>query len=64
MQLGNFQVRERTERDIAHDRVYAAMETGNAAQARLYLKEFEGSGDSEGADILRRTVQKDYGIRL
>lgn len=63
MQLSNFQVRERTARDLAQDQVYAAMETGNHAQARLALKEFEGS-DSEGADIIRRTVQKDYGIRL
>ncbi len=63
MQFGNFHVRERTPRDVYTDKVYAAMETGNPAAAREALKEFEGQ-DSEGSDIIRRQVQKDYGIRL
>ena len=56
-------LRKRTPRDEYTDKVYAAMETGNPEGARLALKEFEGQ-DSEGSDIIRRQVQKDYGIRL
>ena len=41
----------------------AAMETGNAAQARLVLKENEEAFPTEVARI-RREVQADYGTRL
>ena len=54
---------ERSDYDILSDRVTAAMETGNAAQARLVLKENEESFPTEVAH-LRREVQADYGIRL
>ena len=54
---------ERSDYDLLSDRVTAAMETGNAAQARLVLKENEESFPTEVARI-RREVQKDYGTRL
>ena len=54
---------ERSDYDLLSDRVTAAMETGNAAQARLVLKENEESFPTEVARI-RREVQADYGIRL
>ena len=54
---------KQSDRDILSDKVVAAMETGNAAQARLVLKEHEESHPTEVASI-RREVQADYGIRL
>lgn len=54
---------ERSDYDLLSDRVTAAMETGNAAQARLVLKENEESFPTEVARI-RREVQADYGTRL
>ena len=54
---------ERSDYDILSDRVTAAMETGNPAQARLVLKENEESFPTEVARI-RREVQQDYGTRL
>lgn len=54
---------ERSDYDLLSDRVTAAMETGNAAQARLVLKENEESFPTEVARI-RREVQQDYGTRL
>ena len=54
---------ERTDYELLSDRVTAAMETGNQAQARLVLKENEESFPTEVARI-RREVQQDYGIRL
>ena len=54
---------ERSDYDLLSDRVTAAMETGNAAQARLVLKENAESFPTEVARI-RREVQADYGIRL
>ena len=54
---------ERTDYELLSDRVTAAMETGNAAQARLVLKENEESFPTEVARI-RREVQADYGTRL
>ena len=54
---------ERTDYELLSDRVTAAMETGNPAQARLVLKEHEESFLTEVARI-RREVQQDYGIRL
>ena len=54
---------ERSDYDLLSDRVTAAMETGNAAQARLVLKENEESFPTEVARI-RREVQTDYGTRL
>ena len=54
---------ERTDYELLSDRVTAAMETGNAAQARLVLKESEEAFPTEVARI-RREVQADYGTRL
>lgn len=54
---------ERSDYDLLSDRVTAAMETGNAAQARLILKESEEAFPTEVARI-RREVQVEYGIRL
>lgn len=54
---------ERTDYELLSDRVTAAMETGNHAQARLVLKEHEESFPTEVARI-RREVQQDYGTRL
>ena len=54
---------ERTDYELLSDRVTAAMETGNPAQARLVLKENEESFPTEVARI-RREVQQDYGTRL
>lgn len=54
---------ERTDYELLSDRVTAAMETGNQAQARLVLKEYEESFPTEVARI-RREVQQDYGTRL
>ena len=54
---------ERSDYDLLSDRVTAAMEPGNAAQARLVLKENEESFPTEVARI-RREVQADYGTRL
>ena len=54
---------ERTDYEILSDRVTAAMETGNQAQARLVLKDNEESFPTEVARI-RREVQRDYGTRL
>lgn len=54
---------ERSDYDLLSDRVTAAMETGNPAQARLVLKENEESFPIEVARI-RREVQQDYGTRL
>ena len=54
---------ERSDYDLLSDRVTAAMETGNAAQARLVLKESEEAFPTEVARI-RREVQADYGTRL
>lgn len=45
------------------DMVYAAMETGNHAQARRTLKEYEESFPKEVRSI-RNDVLKDYGVRL
>lgn len=53
----------RTDYELLSDRVTAAMETGNPAQARLVLKENEESFPNEVARI-RREVQQDYGTRL
>ena len=49
--------------ELLSDRVTAAMETGNPAQARLVLKEHEELFPTEVARI-RREVQQDYGTRL
>lgn len=54
---------ERSDYALISDKVSAAMETGNAAQARLVLKENEESFPTEVARI-RREVQADYGTRL
>ena len=54
---------ERTDYELLSDRVTAAMETGNPAQARLILKDSEESFPTEVARI-RREVQQDYGTRL
>lgn len=45
------------------DKVYAAMETGNHAEARLVLKEHEETFDVE-VKAIRRSVMQEYGIRL
>lgn len=44
-------------------RVYAAMETGNAGEARRFLKEHEETYPEIVAE-LRKTVLQDYGIKL
>ncbi len=53
----------RSDYQVLMDKVYAAMETGNHAQARLLLKEHEETFDVE-VKTIRRNVMQDYGIRL
>lgn len=53
----------RNDYQVLQDKVYAAMETGNHAEARLTLKEHEETFDVE-VKLIRRSVMKDYGIRL
>ena len=54
---------ERSDYDYISDKVVAAMETGNAAQARLTLKAHEESFPNEVARIRRETLEE-YGIRI
>lgn len=56
-------VQTATDYQIIADRIYAAMESGNHAQARLVLKENEESFKAD-TDRIRHEVQVDYGIRL
>lgn len=48
---------------VLSDKVYAAMETGNPAQARLVLKEHEETYPAIVREI-RRSVLIDYGTRV
>lgn len=59
MQLG----KERTEEAIISDKVYAAMETGNAGWARTVLTEYREVHEEE-AERIRLDVLKDFGINL
>jgi len=52
-----------SDRDIIHDKVVAAMETGNHAKAREVLAEHADSFPMV-VELVRREVQADYGIRL
>lgn len=54
---------KRTEHDEIHDRVYAAMETGNAGQARTILAEYRDL-HPQSAERLRADVLADYGVAL
>lgn len=56
-------IRMKTDADALKDKVYAAMETGNHAQARLVLAEHRETYEVEVKRITRE-VQQDYGIRL
>ncbi len=53
----------RSDYQALSDKVYAAMETGNHAEARLVLKEHEETFSYEVA-ALRRSILVDYGIHL
>lgn len=54
---------EKSEAEILSDKVYAAMETGNPAQARLVLREHSEAFPVECTRI-RHDVLKDYGVML
>lgn len=58
----NFQD-NRSDLDVLHDKIYAAMETGNTGAARIVVAEHQDSFPSEIAIIISQ-VQTDYGIRL
>lgn len=58
----NFQGK-RSDYQVLSDKVFAAMETGNHAEARLVLKEHEETFDVE-VKAIRRSVMQEYGIRL
>lgn len=51
------------EHDVFRDKVYAAMETGNAGRARLLLGEYEDM-HPEKAQALRADVLAGYGTAL
>lgn len=51
------------EHDILSDRVYSAMETGNAGRARTLLEEYEEL-HPEKAQTLRADVLAGYGTAL
>lgn len=52
-----------TEQDRIADRIYAAMETGNHAQARTLLQEWAETDDL-AASRVHSNVVKEYGISL
>lgn len=54
---------KRTGHDEVHDRVYAAMETGNAGQARTILTEYKEL-HKQNAERLRADVLAEYGVAL
>ena len=55
--------REQSDQDRLSDRVYAAMETGNAGEARRVLAEHRETFTTD-VDKIRRDVQREYGVRL
>ncbi len=58
----NFQGKQ-SDYQVLQRKVYAAMETGNHAEARLVMKEHEETFDVE-VKLIRRQVMNDYGIRI
>lgn len=58
-----FDKRNRADEDAIYDQVYAAMETGNHAQARRLLKEYEETFE-DTVKTVRASVMVDYGIKL
>lgn len=50
--------------DALRDRVYAAMETGNAGAARVALAEADADLALAVVPTLRLEVQRTYGVRL
>lgn len=64
--MGEFlklQRQARTDGELLMDRVYAAMETGNAAEARRVLAEHSETMFTE-VRAIRASVLRDYGISL
>ncbi len=53
----------RSDKDILSDKIYAAMETGNAGSARKILADHIKAFPKEVAAI-QVDVMKDYGVRL
>lgn len=54
---------QRSKHSVFADKVYAAMETGNTAQARTLVHEYEAEYP-EAAKLLRAKLVKEYGVRL
>lgn len=59
-----FKKSEQSPADVLSDRVYAAMETGNAGAARVALAEASAELTLEAVPKLRTAILAEYGIRL
>lgn len=53
----------RSEHDVFADKVFAALETGNTAQARTLMQEYREHHTDE-ANRLQAAITKGYGVRL
>lgn len=54
---------EQSEHDAIHDRVFAAMETGNTYQARVLYEEYNDVHPAL-ADAIHTDVLREYGVSL
>lgn len=55
---------KRTEQDMAKDKVYASLETGNTAWARANLSVYRDTYGDQAAEALRAGIVRDYGVSL